>query len=127
MPFPTTAYITNNFYVVAGPVSEPMCRGSYSYLITLHRSQIFPFIFSFSFLYPAARLIRDIVSEKELRIREVMRAMGLPTGTLMASWFVTYILITLSQAIVITGITSQNIFKVCFIVYTGYARLIMFR
>jgi hypothetical protein len=31
---------------------------------------VFTFIFSFSFLYPASRLIRGVVYEKEAKIRE---------------------------------------------------------
>ena len=33
-------------------------------------SQVFTVIFSFSFLYPASRLIRGVVFEKEAKIRE---------------------------------------------------------
>jgi hypothetical protein len=75
-------------------------------------SQIFAFLFSFSFLYPASRLLREIVREKELKMREGMRAMGLGTGSLMASWYITYFFIVLFQAILIAIITKQNIFKV---------------
>ena len=76
-------------------------------------AQVFAFLFSFSFLYPASRLLRDIVREKELRMREGMKAMGLGTGSLLTSWYITYALMTLFQAIVITIITSRNIFQVC--------------
>ncbi len=73
--------------------------------------QIFAFIFSFSFLYPASRLLRGIVQEKEQKIREGMRTMGLGHGSLLASWFLTYVIIVLIQAILITIITANNIFK----------------
>lgn len=75
-------------------------------------AQTFAFIFTFSFLYPSSRLIRDVVAEKEQKTRELMRAMGLRIGTLMTSWLVTYVIIAAIQAAVITGMTSQNIFKV---------------
>jgi hypothetical protein len=32
--------------------------------------QVFTFIFSFSFMFPASRLIRGVVYEKEAKIRE---------------------------------------------------------
>lgn len=77
-----------------------------------HTPQIFAFLFSFSFLYPASRLMRDIVREKEMRMREGMRAMGLSTDALLASWYITYFLMVLVQAILITIATTSNIFQV---------------
>ena len=93
MPFPTTPYVKNDFYTTT--------------------SSVFAFIFSFSFLFPAARLIKGVVYEKEAKIREGMRAMGLGGNALMASWYITYFSIVFIQAILITIITARNIFLVC--------------
>lgn len=90
MPFPTAPYRQNSFYTIT--------------------ASIFPFLFSFSFLYPASRLIRDVVAEKELRVREYTRAMGVPAGALMASWWCTYTAVGALQSAIITGITASNIF-----------------
>ncbi len=73
--------------------------------------QVFAFLFSFSFLYPASRLLRDIVLEKELRMREGMRAMGLGSGSLLTSWYLTYLFMVSAQAIMITVLTSRNVFQ----------------
>ena len=40
-----------------------------------------------------------------------MKTMGLGHGSLIASWFLTYGIIVLIQAILITIITASNIFK----------------
>jgi ATP-binding cassette subfamily A (ABC1) protein 3 len=91
VPFPTTAYQSNGFYTVA--------------------SQMFAFFFTISFLFPVSRLIRGLVAEKEMKIREGMRMMGLSDSALFGSWLVTYALIYLFIAAAIAIITSNNIFK----------------
>lgn len=50
VPFPITAYQTNGFYGVA--------------------SQMFALFFLITYMYPVARLIRGLVAEKEMKIRE---------------------------------------------------------
>ena len=52
VPFPTRAFVQNEFFTTVAAV--------------------FTFIFSFSFLYPASRLLRGVVYEKEAKIREGM-------------------------------------------------------
>ena len=107
MPFPTTPYVQNDFYSTT--------------------ADVFAFIFSFSYLFPAARLIKGIVYEKEAKIREGMRAMGLGGNALMASWYITYYLIVLIQAIFIAAITGRNIFQVwcCVAGLTGRLRVVV--
>ena len=52
VPFPTRAFVQNEFFTTV--------------------ASVFTFIFSFSFLYPASRLLRGVVYEKEAKIREGM-------------------------------------------------------
>ena len=72
---------------------------------------MFAFIFSFSFVDPASRLIRGVVYEKEAKIREGMRTMGLGHVSLLTSWYVTYALMVALQAGLITAVTANNIFS----------------
>ena len=91
MPFPISPFSSNAFYTTT--------------------STVFAFIFSFSFLFPASRLLRGIVYEKEAKIREGMRTMGLGHGALLTSWYLTYAILVLIQSILITLVTSNTIFK----------------
>jgi len=65
----------------------------------------------FCFWFPVSRLIRGMVAEKEAKIREGMRMMGLGDAPLLYSWLLTYALIYLLVAVVIALITKRNIFK----------------
>jgi ABC-type transport system involved in multi-copper enzyme maturation permease subunit len=65
----------------------------------------------FCFWFPVSRLIRGMVAEKEAKIREGMRMMGLGDAPLLYSWLLTYALIYLIVAVVIALITQRNIFK----------------
>ena len=66
-----------------------------------------------------------MVTEKETRIREGMRMMGLGNTALIGSWFATYAILHVFIAAAITIITHPNIFKVSnpgyvFIVFALY-------
>lgn len=41
-----------------------------------------------SWIYSVAMIIKGMVYEKEARLKETMRMMGLGTGTLWLSWFI---------------------------------------
>jgi hypothetical protein len=56
VPFPITGYTTNGFYGVA--------------------SQMFALFFTIALMYPVSRLIRGLVMEKEMKIREGERLEG---------------------------------------------------
>lgn len=43
-----------------------------------------------AFLYPVSRAVRVLVSEKEGRMKEALRMMGLPDVTYHGSWFITF-------------------------------------
>lgn len=48
----------------------------------------FPFILVLSFLYPVMSMSRALVAEKESRLREAMRMMGLPSWVNWLAWFI---------------------------------------
>lgn len=68
-PFPTSAYTSQPFYT-ASQYSAPM-------------------IFTLALLVPIAGLIKGIVLEKESKLRESMRMMGLSDASLQAAWLLT--------------------------------------
>ena len=104
-PFPITAYTDNAFYTTV--------------------TQVFSFFFTIVFLFPVSRLIRGLVAEKETRIREGMRMMGLSDLALNGSWFTTYAILYVAIGASIAVITHTNMFKstsggFIFILFTLY-------
>jgi hypothetical protein len=75
-------------------------------------ARLFALLFAFTFLFPATRLLRDVVVEKEERLREGMRIMGLTSAELMSSWYFTYAMIVIIQCVPIALIMKALIFKV---------------
>ncbi|KAF7656308.1 hypothetical protein LDENG_00043690 [Lucifuga dentata] len=56
------------------------------FLRVLNRS--LPLFMTLAWIYSVAMIIKGIVYEKEARLKETMRIMGLGTGTLWLSWFI---------------------------------------
>lgn len=85
IPFPVPAYEQNPFYSSVGPLVG--------------------MIFCMSMIYPTSKLIKSIVEEKETRMKETMKIMGLKDWVFAASWFMTYAvmfsLIAFLQALVL--------------------------
>lgn len=59
---------------------------SYSFLRVLNRS--LPLFMTLAWIYSVAMIIKGVVYEKEARLKETMRIMGLGTGQLWVSWFI---------------------------------------
>jgi ATP-binding cassette subfamily A (ABC1) protein 3 len=70
VPFPVSKYSTNVFFSIV------------LYSLTL--------LFVIAFQYPVTRLIRGLVLDKETKIRESLRVMGLSDSAYFASWFFSY-------------------------------------
>jgi ABC-type lipoprotein export system ATPase subunit len=91
IPFPFRGYTSNGFYgLVLGILS---------------------FFFVIGFVFPVSRLIRGLVLEKEMKLREGMRMMGLSDAALFGSWLATYAIFWAILAIIITGVASRSMFK----------------
>uniref|UniRef100_A0A4W6D8R2 P-type phospholipid transporter n=1 Tax=Lates calcarifer TaxID=8187 RepID=A0A4W6D8R2_LATCA len=56
------------------------------FLRVLNRS--LPLFMTLAWIYSVAMIIKGVVYEKEARLKETMRIMGLGTGTLWLSWFI---------------------------------------
>ena len=50
-------------------------------------SRTFPLFMTLSWIYSSAMIIKSIVYEKERRLKETMRVMGLGNGVHWVSWF----------------------------------------
>lgn len=61
-------------------------------------SRSMPLFMTLAWIYTVAVIIKGIVYEKEMRLRETMRIMGLDNGTLWFSWFVTSLIPLLMSA-----------------------------
>ena len=97
-PFPTHPYRLTSFYALVGSV--------------------FPLFFTISFLLPAFFMIRAIVTEKEMKLREGMRMMGMSDLALTAAWYTVYI----SQFLVIALIVALTV-KLSFFPRTDFGLL----
>ncbi|KAM6938002.1 phospholipid-transporting ATPase ABCA1 [Lycodopsis pacificus] len=60
-----------------------------AFLRVLNRS--LPLFMTLAWIYSVAMIIKGVVYEKEARLKETMRIMGLGTGTLWLSWFISSI------------------------------------
>jgi ATP-binding cassette subfamily A (ABC1) protein 3 len=83
-PFPTAPYRLTNFYAFVGAV--------------------FSFMFVVSFLFPSFFMIRCIVMEKESKLREGMRMMGMADVAITGAWYATYgvVFALISAAVALT-------------------------
>jgi hypothetical protein len=98
VPFPTPAYNQNPFYNQVG------------FLLGL--------AIVMSTMYPMSRLTKSVVEEKELKLREVMKIMGLQEWVHQLSWFLSAFLLFFWIAISCTVIT-----KATFLTHTNPAIL----
>lgn len=64
-----------------------------------------------SFLYPVSRLVRALVIEKEGRIKEGMKMMGLTDTVYNLSWLITALLQMTVVAILIVLVTATSVFQ----------------
>ena len=87
VPFPTQGYTQNLFYTIVLPN------------LTL--------LFIIAYLVPVTRLVRGLVVEKELRLRELMGIMGLSPAAHFLSWLSLYFVIYFIIAACIACIGTQ--------------------
>ncbi|XP_053285794.1 phospholipid-transporting ATPase ABCA1 [Pleuronectes platessa] len=74
---------TTGIYIQQMPYS---CYVDDVFLRVLNRS--LPLFMTLAWIYSVAMIIKGVVYEKEARLKETMRIMGLGTGTLWLSWFI---------------------------------------
>ena len=90
-PMPTSAFVTDSFQAVI--------------------KSTLAIFYMLSFLYPVSRIIRAIVLDKETRIKESMKIMGLSDTVYGLSWFLTIFIQMTFISILITLVTSTSIYE----------------
>ncbi|XP_051930370.1 phospholipid-transporting ATPase ABCA1 [Hippocampus zosterae] len=63
-----------------------------------------PLLLTLAWIYSVAVIIKAVVYEKEARLKETMKIMGLNTGTLWLSWFISSLVPFLLSAILLIGL-----------------------
>ena len=74
-------------------------------------AQNFPLFFNICFLVPVYMVASLILEEKEKKLREGMRMMGLSDGSYYLSWIIMFLLFVIWNCIVATAITAINVFE----------------
>jgi hypothetical protein len=90
-PFPTPAYISD-------PFADTIAN-------------FIGLFFTIIYIWPVTRLVKGIVEEKQLRIKEGMLQMGLPNSALFCSWITTYGIIFIMTSIGIVIVTAFNVYE----------------
>lgn len=80
--FPYPAYLSDNFIVAI--------------------QNGFPLVLVLAYLYTAVTITRELVREKELRIREAMKLMGLSNWVLWLTWFIKQLLFMMITITIVT-------------------------
>lgn len=87
----------------------------YSFLRVLNRS--LPLFMTLAWIYSVAMTIKNMVYEKEARLKETMRIMGLSTTTLWISWFISCIVpFSISAGLLIAMLKVKSpltLFEIC--------------
>ncbi|KAH7463694.1 ABC transporter A family member 1 [Phytophthora ramorum] len=63
-------------------------------------SSVFPVIFALSYLFTISRILVVFIQEKELRLREFMKILGVTEKTIIITWYMTYTVILFVGAVV---------------------------
>lgn len=88
VPFPSPSYDANPFYLTIG--------------------LFLGLAISMSCVYPVSRVVKSIVEEKEMKMRELMKIMGLKTWVHQLSWFISTFILFLWIAITATLISKGS-------------------
>lgn len=76
------------------------CSISPRFLRVLNRS--LPLFMTLAWIYSVAMIVKGVVHEKETRLKETMKTMGLSSGILWLSWFLSsFIPFLLSSALLV--------------------------
>ena len=92
-PFPVAAFVHSSFFESSGPLlGMVMCLSTVD---------------------PFGMLIKGIVEEKEIGLRELLRISGLCSWALGAAWSLAYICLFLLISFVAAGVLQQSVFVHC--------------
>uniref|UniRef100_H3GYZ5 ABC transporter domain-containing protein n=1 Tax=Phytophthora ramorum TaxID=164328 RepID=H3GYZ5_PHYRM len=71
-------------------------------------SDVFAIIFILSYLYTTSRILVVFIQEKELRLREYMKILGVKERAIIATWYITYVVVMFFGAVLqaLTGLAG---------------------
>jgi ATP-binding cassette subfamily A (ABC1) protein 3 len=73
--------------------------------------EVLVLLFTLAYVPLVTKIVKQLVEEKELKLKETMRIMGVNNAALAGAWFTTYMIIFAITALLITIMTSGNVFK----------------
>lgn len=91
IPFPTPAYTQDPFATFV--------------------KSVFGLFFVLVFIWPLTRIMKSLVEDKEARINEVMKMMGMPAEAILLGWYVTYAVLWLIPAALMTLVCWNSVFQ----------------
>ncbi|XP_067108458.1 retinal-specific phospholipid-transporting ATPase ABCA4 isoform X1 [Osmerus mordax] len=78
------------------------------FMLTLNRC--FPIFMVLAWIYSVSMIVKSIVLEKELRLKETLKAMGVTNGVIWYTWFIdSFLMMTASTALLTTIIMSGKV------------------
>lgn len=80
---------------------SPPCSLS-SFMLTLNRC--FPVFMVLAWVYSVSMIVKSIVLEKELRLRETLKAVGVTNGVIWSTWFIDSFLMMGTSTALLTAI-----------------------
>jgi len=90
VPFPTPAYKNDPFASIV--------------------KAVFGLFFTLLFIWPLSRIMKSVMEDKEWRINEVMKMMGLPAEAITFGWYITYGLLMLLPSALIVLVCWTTVF-----------------
>jgi len=91
IPFPTPAYTKDTFARIV--------------------SGVFGLFFVLVYLWPLTRIMKCLVEDKENKINEVMKMMGMPSAIITQGWYITYASLWLLPCVLIVATCSTTVFE----------------
>ena len=91
LPFPTFPFVKNEFYEAVG--------------------SNLPLLFAITFLYTFGQLVAALVTEKESRVKELMKIMGMVETSIIMSWYITYGILYTIMSLILTAISLAGLFE----------------
>ena len=93
---------SNNVYIFSLEYIFNVSHSIFPYSFMFVIQYIMPLCVVISFIYSVAILVQSIVYEKEQRLKEVMKMMGLSNAVHWTAWFITSIVSMLTIVILLT-------------------------
>jgi len=106
-PAPTVEEVEKLLQVQIQPFPNPAYQKD---LFATFVGEYIGMFFTLTFIWPVTRIVASIVEEKELKIKEGMKIMGLRSSALTLSWVITYGIMFLISCLLIVGGTGSNLY-----------------